>query len=231
MGIDNLRHILYRAGAAQRRCATGLDVADALDLTGVLRQTAGGVATVPIGWRRLQADAEIRLQSASAEVESRRDIRITALYVLGSQPVVRLSSDDEVVRGIFRRAVARARHTCMNCGRAGRVWPDLINRFDVLCARCAGPQAALADFDVLLELRQQRRGFEQGIPVAELPRRLVAVVTVAFAAATMRPADQDGGQGRAIPQVLSRDEYDRWCRWLLELHEVSRIAQARASRS
>ena len=122
MGIDDLIRMLEASTEGLNSLSTRDGSTPEPELSRVLREAAGGLPAVPTGWSRLQRETERMLQSATGAVESRGVLTVTGVYVLASQPYVRLSAEDPVVHGIYRRALARARHTCQVCGRAGRVW-------------------------------------------------------------------------------------------------------------
>jgi hypothetical protein len=224
MEIDDLIRALKSFPEAQSALDTGASSGRHSELHSVLRQAAGGTHDVPPGWCSLQQDAERMLQSASATVESRRELQVTHLYVLGSQPVVRLSKHDRVVHGIYRRTIVRARHTCQVCARAGRAW-DCLSQFRVLCARCAAPHAVAADLDMLQALRDRQRRAGHDAPVAELPVRLASTI-----ADGLSHSRNDGEVQHARPAQLVRptthEEFERWCAWLLALRESPKFVEA-----
>ena len=224
MGIDDLIHALKALPNAPHTLDGGGSSDPQSELLSVLRQAAGGATDVPPGWRRVQRDAQRMLQSAVATIESRWDLRVTDLYVLGSQPLVRLSAHDPVVHGIYRRTIARARHTCQVCGRAGRAW-DCLSQFQVLCPRCAAPHVVAADLDTLQALRDRQRHASHDSPVAEFPVRLAATI----AAALPQPRDSSEAQDARPTQAVrpvTRDEFERWCGWLLALRDDPRFSAA-----
>ena len=226
MGIDDLIRALKSLPEVQLASDAGAISGPQSELLSVLRRAAGSAPDVPPGWGRLQRDAERMLGSATATLTSRHELRVTGLYVLGSQPVVCLSTHDPVMHVIYRRTLARARHTCQVCGRAGRAW-DCLSQFQILCARCAAPHAVAADLDALQALRDGQRRASHGVPVAELPVRLAATI-----AAVLTPtAHGERQDARHAPPAhpASREEFERWCAWLLALRENPKFAQALGS--
>ena len=226
MGIDDLIRMLKSTNTVQPGLVDGTGSGPQSELLAVLRQAAGGTPCVPPGWARLQRDAERMLRTAASTVASRRELRVTDIYVLGSQPVVRLSNHDPVVHGIYRRTLARARHTCQACGRAGRTW-SCLSQFQVVCARCAAPYAVAADLDALEELRDRQRRAGRDAVVAEIPPRLANTIAL-----VLRDAE-DYGTGddflrTSAARPLTRDEFDPWCSWLLELRDNPKFAEALA---
>ena len=227
MGIDNLVRMLNAATEQKRSpCSEGASTPEA-ELCRVLRDAAGGLDAVPPGWERLLRETERMLTSAAATVASRSALKVTGLYILASKPHVRLSSDDTVVHGIYRRALARARHTCQVCGRAGRTWNDL-SQFQVLCVRCAAPHVIAAELDRVDELRDFQRRADRSADAPELPERLSNVI------AELLDATRDVRAGeRAAPKSAARprttEEFNRWCDWLLALRENPVLVAALAS--
>ncbi len=138
MGIDDLERLFKSIAATKAAAAAAERPEPVYDLLGLLRFIAGGSPEVPSGWVRLQREAQHRLTAAMSAVPGRSAIRVTAVCPFSSQPAFRLTTDDAVVRGIYRRTLAKARHTCQACGRAGRVWESL-SQHRVLCPRCAAP--------------------------------------------------------------------------------------------
>jgi hypothetical protein len=196
------------------------------ELRELLCQAAGGSPDVPSGWARLQRDAELMLRSAVSDALGRSELRITGVYVLASRPFVQLSSPDRVVHGIYRRAVACARHTCQVCGRAGRVWEEL-SQFRVLCPRCAAPHAITADLDALEQVRAQRRQPSDTVPVAEIPPRLLAAITAALATAEGVDGANDRTERNTRRRTtINREEFERWCDWLFALRHSAKFEEA-----
>lgn len=224
MGIDDLIRAIKALPTPQHRPEAGADSGPTAELLGALRQAAGGAPDVPRGWTRLHHDAVRMLQSATLTVESRQNLRVTAIYILGSQPYVRLSSDDPIVHGIYRRTLARARHTCQVCGRVGRTW-DCISQFQVLCARCAAPHVVAADLDTLQALREEQRRANHDAPLAELPARLAATIATALSLSDSLDRHQDA-PAMSPARPVSREELERWCAWLLALRDDPRFAEA-----
>jgi hypothetical protein len=223
MAIDDLIRALKALPDAPHALDVSASSDTQSDLVNVLLEAAGGANDVPPGWRHLQHDAERMLQSATAAVESRRELRVTNLYVLGSKPVVRLSVHDPVMHGIYRRTLARARHTCQVCARAGRAW-DCLSQFQILCARCAAPHAVAADLDTLEALRDRQRRATHDAPVIELPVRLAATIAAAL-------DNSGGGCGQVVrpnppAHPTTGDEFERWCAWLLALRESPKFVEA-----
>ena len=227
MGIDDLVRMLNAATEQQRSPCSGSASAPEPELRRVLRDAAGGLDAVPPGWERLLRETERMLASAAATVVSRSALTVTGLYILASQPHVRLSSEDAVVHGIYRRALARARHTCQVCGRAGRTWNDL-SQFQVLCVRCAAPHVIAADLDRVDELRNFQRRAGRNQVIAELPARLAQTLAERLAATGYR-STADGRPTARIGRPITAEEFDRWCDWLLALRTNPIFAQAFAS--
>lgn len=207
MGIDELIHAHKPTIAVRSDSETCTSSVPQSELDRVLRQATGGAPKVPPGWGRLRQDAERMLLSATASVASRRELRVTDVYMFGSQPVVRLSAHDPVVHGIYRRTLARTRHTCQSCSRAGRVW-ECLSQFRVLCARCAAPHVVAAELDTVEALRERVRRAPKDSPIGELPPRLAAVIATALhTEAQTRP--HDDSRRTQLARATTRDELDR----------------------
>jgi hypothetical protein len=227
MGIDDLIRMLKASTEGRNSVSTRDDSTPEPELSRVLREAAGGLAAVPTGWSRLQRETESMLQSATGTVGSRGALTVTGVYVLASQPYVRLSAEDPVVHGIYRRVLARARHTCQVCGRVGRTWNDL-SQFQVLCTRCAAPHVIAADLDRVEELRDLTRRSDGDAVVVELPVRLANII------AELLDTTKDCSTGEhpgpmSTARTLTAEEFDRWCYWLLALRENPVLVQALAS--
>lgn len=223
MGVDDLIRAIRALPTTQSSTGVNAESGPNADLLDALRQAAGGVPDVPRGWARLQREAERTLRSATSTVEFRQDVRVTEMYVLGSQPFVRLSSDDPILHGIYRRTLARARHTCQVCGRAGRTW-NCISQFQVLCPRCAAPHVVAADLDTLEALREGQRRASHDAPLPALPVRLAA--TIASALSLFEDVNRHPYvHSTSIARPVSRDEFERWCNWLLKLRDDPRFTE------
>ena len=227
MGIDDLIRMLEASTEGLNSLSTRDGSTPEPELSRVLREAAGGLPAVPTGWSRLQRETERMLQSATGAVESRGVLTVTGVYVLASQPYVRLSAEDPVVHGIYRRALARARHTCQVCGRAGRVWGDL-SQFQVLCTRCAASHAIAADRDAVENLRDRQRRAGHMAPVAEIPPRLATAIGELLNAA-MDCGTSEGSGCTPDVRPITTDDFDRWCGWLLKLRDNPKFAEALAS--
>ena len=227
MGIDDLVRMLNAATEQKRRPRSESASAPEAELCRVLRDAAGGLDAVPPGWGRLLRETERMLASAAVTLASRSAITVTGLYILASKPHVRLSAEDAVVHGIYRRALTRARHTCQVCGRAGRTWNDL-SQFKVLCPRCAAPHVIAADLDRVQELRDRQRGAGRNQVIADLPVRLAQTLAERLAAESDWRTS-DGHRPTSTARPVTTEEFDRWCEWLLALRKNPMFAQAFAS--
>jgi hypothetical protein len=224
MGIDDLERLFKSIVAAKAESAAADRTEPVYDLLDLLRFIAGGSPEVPPGWVRLQCEAQHRLTAAMSAVPGRSAIRVTAVCAFSSRPAFRLTADDAVVRGIYRRTLAKARHTCQACGRAGRVWESL-SQHRVLCPRCAAPEAVAADLDNLETLSLRVRHSMEAVPVTDIPTRLVDTIA-ALDAEGRYGAPVEGGRSQINQEAITPEEFERWCNWLLQLRESPALVDA-----
>ncbi len=225
MGIDDLERLFQSIAAAKTEAAAAERNEPVYDLIGLLRYIAGGSSEVPSGWARLQREAQHRLTAAMAAVPSRSAIRVTEVNAFSSRPAFRLTAEDTVVRGIYRRTLAKARHTCQACGRAGHVWENL-SQYRVLCPRCAAPEVVAADLDNLETLSRRVRHSVEAVPVTDIPARLVDAIAAVLDAGEPNGAPVEGGRPRINQEAIAREEFERWCNWLLPLRESPLLVEA-----
>jgi Zn finger protein HypA/HybF involved in hydrogenase expression len=225
MGIDDLERLFKSIVAAKAESAAADRTEPVYDLLDLLRFIAGGSPEVPPGWVRLQCEAQHRLTAAMSAVPGRSAIRVTAVCAFSSRPAFRLTADDAVVRGIYRRTLAKARHTCQACGRAGRVWESL-SQHRVLCPRCAAPEVVAADLDNLEMLGLRVRHSMEAVPVTDIPARLVDIVAVALDASERDGSLIEGAKPRVFQEAITPEEFERWCNWLRQLRESPALVDA-----
>ncbi len=225
MGIDDLERLFKSIAAAKAESTAAQETEPEYDLLGLLRYIAGGSPEVPSGWARLQREAQNRLTAATSTVPGRSAVRVTQVNGFTSRPAFRLTADDAVVRGIYRRTLTKARHTCQVCGRAGHVWENL-SQYRVLCPRCAAPEVVAADLDNLETLSVRVRRSAEAVPVTDIPARLVEIIAVALDAGERDGAPVEGAKPRIIQEAITPEEFERWCNWLLKLRESPALVEA-----
>jgi hypothetical protein len=103
-----------------------------------LVQLDNRVDWIPVGWQPLFGDLRRALRGIAHR--SRDNLVIEGAFEEDGLLYVDCQADDEVVQGLLRKARARAKHTCVYCGRRGRR-RELDNwRETTLCGACAGPR-------------------------------------------------------------------------------------------
>jgi hypothetical protein len=102
-------------------------------LAGSLERLERWVEWIPIGWQRVYLDMRCALVALGAS--QHRDVQIHEPLVVNGGLVFDVDGRDRAVCGIVRKAWARSRCTCMNCGFTGK--PRTIDGYvKTLCARC-----------------------------------------------------------------------------------------------
>lgn len=100
-----------------------------------LAQLDERIELVPFGWQHLYL--EVRAGLRAARCESRMGIQIYGPTEEEGQLYLDANGIDPVVHGLLRKARARARCTCMDCGRPG-FRRQIRDSYKTLCGRCAG---------------------------------------------------------------------------------------------
>jgi hypothetical protein len=105
------------------------------------------VEWIPMGWQRVYLD--MRCALASLGVSQHRDVQIHEPSVVDGGLVFDVEGSDRAVCGILRKAWARSRCTCMNCGRTGK--PRRMDGYvKTLCARCCALEVLSRGLDQAL---------------------------------------------------------------------------------
>lgn len=130
---------------------------------------------VPLGWQRLYGD--LRMQLHAIAMGHRQHIQMFGPRVEEGCLMLDVEGEDPVVRGLVRKACARARCTCMQCGRPGI--SRVIHRSrKVLCSACAGIELLEHDLQGVLDTlgRVEMTGASVWLPADALSPRIRALV-------------------------------------------------------
>jgi len=120
---------------------------NAISLAEILEQLERWVEWIPLGWQRLYLDMRCALVALGAS--QHRDVQIHEPLVVNGGLVFDVDGRDRAVCGIVRKAWARSRCTCMNCGRNGK--PRRIDGYvKTLCAHCCALDVLSSALDELL---------------------------------------------------------------------------------
>jgi hypothetical protein len=130
------------------------------------------VELIPMGWQRLYS--ELRFTLAAISTPRRCTIEIAGAWEEDGLLQVQSETTDAVVQGVLRKARVRAMHTCMECGKPGKLRELDEWRQATLCGSCAGPRLLALEVARLIALDRcgsvDLRGELQFSPSARLVR-------------------------------------------------------------
>lgn len=108
------------------------------------------VELIPMGWQRLYS--ELRFTLAAISSPERCTIEISGAWEEDGLLQVQSETTDPVVQGVLRKARVRAMHTCMECGKPGKLRELDEWRQATLCGSCAGPRLLALEVARLIAL-------------------------------------------------------------------------------
>lgn len=168
------------------------------------------VEQIPIGWQRLYA--ELRFGLAVISSPARSTIRIDGAWEEDGCLQVQSDTEDPVVQGVLRKARVRAMHTCMACGKPGKLrqlddWKEA-----TLCGTCAGPRLLALEIARLIGLERCGSASIQD----ELRHSPAATLVRAAAEAAALTSN------RAADFMLDQQNLNEVRAWLQQLQEHAR---------
>ncbi|NML48017.1 hypothetical protein HHL11_29990 [Ramlibacter sp. G-1-2-2] len=108
------------------------------------------VERIPLGWQRLYG--ELRFRLAVISCSKRCTIRIDGGWEEDGLLQVQSETTDRVVQGLLRKAREKAMHTCMECGKPGKLRELVDWQQATLCGECAGPRLLALDITSVIAL-------------------------------------------------------------------------------
>jgi hypothetical protein len=165
------------------------------------------VERIPMGWQRLYLELRLKLYAISCP--ERSGAVIEHVWVEDGRLQIQSETTDGVVQGILRKARVRAAHTCMRCGKPGKMreldeWQQA-----TLCGTCAAPR--------LLELEIARLGGLERCGAVHLRHELQS----SSRAALIRAAAEAEALASGLPRDFITTTLDESSlrAWLQELKE------------
>ena len=170
-------------------------------------------AQVPPGWRDLLTRTHYKLIATICECPVRRRAADSITVIITDQELdfkLRTVSDS-VLRGILRKATARSRCTCNQCGRRGRVRSIGDDYVGTLCARCAAVPLLREHIASVLQQREHFVLFNQSVGLSQVPEHLWPVF--------QRWADlPPAADAHPMDARMSIRRYVRWTQYLEALN-------------
>jgi hypothetical protein len=162
-------------------------------------------SALPRGWQRLLRETVVKLYAVCGS--TRRDASLAAMKVDARGDELRFLVDcgDRVLQGIVRKASARSRVTCTDCGRIGRLRELCGDRQQVLCPRCAAPQVLRRHVDDLLDTAPFLIRLALHVDETQIPKLLLSGFREAADEALHPQVDRELAR-------MSPTRFDQWVR-------------------